>query len=123
MLCLCVSVHSEYILFCGLNSFWEKIIVHNISFIQTQIWTGNTFDFTNEEIGEELVGDISMASPGVGAAANSYMSMINIDDNPILISRAGLSRNSPGQGAFTIYHGRSFVATEPIEPGQELFVR
>jgi len=86
------------------------------------IWTGNTFDFTNEEIGEELVGDISMASPGVGAAANSYMSMINIDDNPILISRAGLSRNSPGQGAFTIYHGRSFVATEPIEPGQELFV-
>jgi hypothetical protein len=63
-----------------------------------------------------------MASPGVGAAANSYMSMINVEDDPIKISRAGLPPDSPGQGAFTIYHGRSFYATTPMEPGQEIFV-
>ena len=112
-------VHSKYALF-----FCRRFVSFHKINIQTnnQIWNADTFYFTDAEIGEELVGDISMASPGVGAAANSYMSMINVDDDPIKISRAGLPPDSPGQGAFTIYHGRSFYATAPIEPGQEIFV-
>ena len=64
-----------------------------------------------------------MASPGVGAAANCYLSMVNVENDDIQVSRAGLPRESPGQGAFTIYHGRSFYAVEDIEPGQELFAK
>ena len=103
-------------------SFFGQLIRFTKQTNKQQIWNADTFDFTDEEIGEELVSDVAMASPGVGAAANSYMSMINVDDYPIKISRAGLPPDSPGHGAFTIYHGRSFYATTPIEPGQEIFV-
>ena len=68
------------------------------------------------------MGDWDMASPGVGSAANSYLSMVNIEDDHVVLGRASVPQKSPGQGAFTIYHGRSFYATHPIEPGQELFV-
>ena len=112
-------VHSKYVFF-GL--FFGQLIRFTKQTNKQQIWNADTFDFTDEELGEDLVSDVAMASPGVGAAANSYMSMINVDDYPIKISRAGLPPDSPGHGAFTIYHGRSFYATTPIEPGQEIFV-
>lgn len=89
----------------------------------TKIWNGPNFDYADAELGEDLVNDIEFASPGVGSAANSYMSLINVVDDQIRISRAGLSNNSPGQGAFTIYHNRSFTATHSIVPGSEIFVR
>jgi hypothetical protein len=116
-----------YILMSSLYCLYilNMLFFANDSFHKTnkqQIWNAGTFDFTDAEIGKELVGYVAMASPGVGAAANSYMSMINVDDDQIKISRAGLPPDSPGQGAFTIYHGRSFYATIPIGPGQEIFV-
>jgi hypothetical protein len=66
--------------------------------------------------------EISVASPGVGSAANSYMSLVNVEDNYVKTDMGSIAPNSPGRGAFTIYHGRSFYALDPIEPGQELFV-
>ena len=87
------------------------------------IWNSDTFPFTGEEIGDNLMGYMDMASPGVGAAANSYLSMVNIEEQKVRVSRAGVHPESPGHGAFTIYHGRSFFAKDEMEPGQEIFVR
>ena len=87
------------------------------------IWNSETILFTAGEIGKDLQSYMTMASPGVGAAANCYLSMVNVEDDPIQLSRADVPRESPGQGAFTIYHGRSFYAIDDIEPGQELFVK
>jgi hypothetical protein len=83
-------------------------------------WNANVFPGMDEEIDSE--DDIRVASGGVGSAANSYMSLVNVDDNWIKLDR-GVGPQSPGLGAFTTYHGRSFFATQPLKPGQEIFVR
>jgi hypothetical protein len=86
-------------------------------------WNSEYFDgVAADEIGEELQKDMIMVSPGVGSAANSYLSMVNIGEHKVRVSRAGVFPESPGQGAFTIFHGRSFYATVEMEPGQEIFV-
>ena len=86
-------------------------------------WNSDYFDgVASDEIGEELQESMIMVSPGVGSAANSYLSMVNINDHKVRVSRAGVAPESPGQGAFTIFHGRSFYATVELEPGQEIFV-
>ena len=74
---------------------------------------------------EEEADDISLvnvASPGVGAAANSFLSLVNLEDDEFEIDRV-LDSNNPGVGASTPYFGRSFRASEPIAPGTELYVR
>jgi hypothetical protein len=94
------------------------------SFLWTEYyWNSAHFNgVAADEIGEEHQDDMIMISPGVGSAANSYLSMVNIDENEVRINRAGVPPESPGQGAFTIFHGRSFYATVEMEPGQEIFV-
>jgi len=83
-------------------------------------WNGDVFPGMEDEL--EDIDEVNVASPGVGSAANSYMSLVNIEDYYIRIDNAGVSATSPGRGAFTIYHGRSFYATDPIDPGSEIFV-
>jgi hypothetical protein len=83
-------------------------------------WNADVFPSMDQEIGN--FDDVTVASGGVGAAANSYLSLVNVEDNYILLGR-GVGPQSPGLGASTIYHGRSFYATEPMKPGQEIFVR
>ena len=86
-------------------------------------WGASVFsELTKNEIGENLMGDISMASPGAGAAANCYLSMVNVEDDFARIGRAGVPPESPGQGAFATIHGRSFSTTREMEPGQEIFI-
>lgn len=80
------------------------------------------FEGMEQEMENGEMGEISVASPGVGAAANSYMSLVNLEYNDVRLDMAGLSLDSPGRGAFTIYHGRSFYSLEMLKPGQELFV-
>jgi hypothetical protein len=86
------------------------------------IWNGPVFDGMDEEMENGDMDEIAVASPGVGSAANSYMALVNVDDSSILMDNAQLSSDSPGRGAFTIFHGRSWFATEPMRPGQEVFV-
>jgi hypothetical protein len=83
-------------------------------------WNAEVFPGMDAESGSE--GEVNAASGGVGSAANSYMALVNVEDNWIKLGR-GVGPQSPGLGAFTIYHGRSFIATEPLRPGQEIFVR
>lgn len=82
-------------------------------------WNGNVFPPAEEE-GDEL--DLIMfASPGVGAAANSYLSLVNIEDSWIKIDR-GVKADSPGIGASSPYYGREYQATKDIPAGAEIFV-
>jgi hypothetical protein len=82
-------------------------------------WNGVVFNGAEEE--GEAIGLIMFASPGVGSAANSYLSLVNIEDTYTKMSR-GMSGDSPGAGAISPYHDRSFLAQEPISAGAELFV-
>lgn len=84
-------------------------------------YTWNSYVFTDmEEEGED--GDLIMvASPGVGAAANSYLSLVNIEDTYTKTSRP-VPEDSPGVGANTLFWGREFFATEEIPAGGEIFV-
>jgi hypothetical protein len=83
------------------------------------IWNGDYFDQMHYEIDD--VDDVIAACPGVASAANSYMSLVNVDDHYTEIDR-GVPPNSPGLGAITVYHGRSWFADVPLQPGQEIFV-
>lgn len=70
------------------------------------------------------VEDVNVASPGFGAAANSFMDFVNVDEGGVVHSIAGNLHRSkdPGAGAFTYYHSRMSTAEEDIAAGQELFV-
>jgi hypothetical protein len=65
-----------------------------------------------------------VASPGFGAAANSFMDFVNVDEGlPVHSVAQGLHRSrDPGAGAFTPYHSRKATARNDITLGQELFV-
>jgi hypothetical protein len=67
---------------------------------------------------------VKAASPGFGSAANSFLPLVNVQEQSDLhIDAAGLHRSTdPGVGAFTIYHHRRSTATQDIVVGQELFV-
>jgi hypothetical protein len=72
------------------------------------------------------ITEVHVASPGFGAAANSFMDFINVDEgNPslsVLVPQNIHRSKDPGAGAFTYYHSRMTEASRAIEPGQELFV-
>lgn len=83
-------------------------------------WNAPVFTGMDEE-GED--SDLIMvASPGVGAAANSYLTLVNVEDDHIKIGRA-VGADSPGLGANTIYYGRSFYAEKEIPPGGEIWAK
>jgi hypothetical protein len=71
----------------------------------------------------EAGGAISMASPGMGAAVNCRHAMVNVEDDweAAELGTAGVDSTSPGAGAFSIYHNRSFLAIRDIPAGMELF--
>ncbi len=83
-------------------------------------WNSPVFPGMEDEADDEDL--VMVASPGVGAAANSYMSLVNVDDAWIKMGR-GVDADSPGVGANTLYYGRSFHATKEIPPGGEIYVR
>mmetsp|Transcript_2891 Transcript_2891/g.6202 ORF Transcript_2891/g.6202 Transcript_2891/m.6202 type:complete len:776 (+) Transcript_2891:233-2560(+) len=118
------AVTDEDILIPIIERTWhnEKHLTEKNFLWDEYIWNSNIFPFTEPEIGLDLLDDMQMVSPGVGSAANCYLTMVNVVDNDIKVSREGLLNDSPGQGAFSIYHGRSFRATNEMEPGQEIFV-
>lgn len=74
-----------------------------------------------EEEGDD-VGLINAASPGVGAAANSFLSLVNVEDTWIKVGRP-VKGDSPGIGATSIYYGREFYSLKKIPPGGEIFVK
>lgn len=84
-------------------------------------YTWNSHVFPGMEVEGDDPDLIMVASPGVGAAANSYLSLVNIEDSWIKIGRS-VRGDSPGTGASSIYYGREFYATRDIPPGGEIYV-
>jgi hypothetical protein len=83
-------------------------------------WSGAHFPGMNEE-GDD-VKLIMAASPGVGSVPNNYPTLVNVQDTPTTMNRGGMRGDSPGVGAISPYHGRSFYATKSIPPGGEIFL-
>mmetsp|Transcript_16679 Transcript_16679/g.27657 ORF Transcript_16679/g.27657 Transcript_16679/m.27657 type:complete len:321 (-) Transcript_16679:927-1889(-) len=90
------------------------------------LWDEYTWSYSVEESMEfetEGTTDLSAASPGIGAALNCILSLVNLEDTFSTCDNAGLHRhNDPGAGAITPYHGRASKATRPITEGDELFI-
>ena len=83
-------------------------------------WNGEVFPGSEDE--QEDVSQLQFASPGIGAAANSYLSLVNIEDAWIKLG-LGTDVKSPSAGAQTPYYGRSFSAISDIPKGGEIWVR
>lgn len=68
--------------------------------------------------------EVTVASPGFGAAANSFMDFVNVDEKyPTYSIPHNLHRSrDPGAGALTYHHSRLSVASRDIRQGEELFV-
>lgn len=90
----------------------------------TFLWDEYTWNGRSLGLGHEVIKEINAASPGFGAAANSFLDLINIDEgDPTNSMPNGLHRSKdPGVGAFTTYHDRKSSAKVNIKAGQELFV-
>ena len=87
------------------------------------VWAASTFDgMDDQEV--EPKDAIHACSPGMGAAVNCRLNMVNLEDTPLLsvMGRSGVPSESPGAGAFTPYYGRQFRAIHSIPPGMELYV-
>lgn len=71
----------------------------------------------------EGFGTVSVASPGLGSAANSFLPLYNVEEGHSTKDATGLHRSrDPGVGSFSYYHNRISTAKSDIVIGQELFV-
>jgi SET domain len=62
-------------------------------------------------------------SPGIGAAINCDLPLVNVMDTWSKIDGGGLHRaKDPGAGAFTPYYDRKSRATRSLQAGEELFI-
>ena len=88
-------------------------------------WSANEFIGPLHDEVEDM-GPIHMASPGMGAAVNCMLPMVNVEDDEddsFHTSLSGVYRGtSPGAGSFSPYHNRRYLATRKIEPGAELYL-
>ena len=89
------------------------------------LWDEYTWSHTiSPDMAFETEGDdLHAASPGIGAAVNCILPLVNIVDSGTQLDNADLHRSrDPGSGASTPYHDRKSVATKVILPGEELFI-
>ena len=88
------------------------------------LWDDYTWDSDTVRATYEGVNEVNAASPGFGAAANSYMDFLNVDEGLTQISVPNNLHRSkdPGVGGFTYFHSRKIEASKNITQGQELFV-
>ena len=89
----------------------------------TFLWDEYVWDAHSALGNSEGFFEISMASPGLGSAANSFLPIYNVDEWHARHDDTGLHRSrDPGVGAFSPYHDRKSTARFPIAAGEELFV-
>lgn len=93
-------------------------------------WNANAFGINVQHL---TMHDITVASPGFGAAANSFMDFVNVEEGGIdfgLLPPGDSSEvnyhvhrsKDPGVGAFTPFHTRKAWANKDIAPNAEFFV-
>jgi hypothetical protein len=87
------------------------------------LWDEYTWDSMGLMANEEGRFSVSIASPGFGSAANSFLPLYNVEEWYGLKDTAGLHRSrDPGVGAFSPYYDRKSTAKKSIRAGQEFFV-
>jgi hypothetical protein len=87
------------------------------------LWDSYTWNSASLQMANDGINDVSVASPGFGSAANSFLDLQNVEEWSSEHSLAGLHRRKdPGAGAFTPYYNRKSTAKVSIPMGQELFV-
>ena len=87
------------------------------------LWDEYTWDADALLAGGDGRYSVAAASPGLGAAANSFLPIYNVEEWYPVKDSAGLHRSSdPGAGAFSLYHNRKSTAKDIIHAGEELFV-
>jgi hypothetical protein len=87
------------------------------------LWDEYTWSAETLAVDHEGYADVFAASPGFGAAANSFLPLHNVDEWYATVDTCGLHRSKdPGVGAFSAYHNRTSTAIRPIHAGEELFV-
>eukprot|EP00980_Cylindrotheca_fusiformis_P008202 scaffold1736_cov127-Cylindrotheca_fusiformis.AAC.16 len=113
---LSVGDHIIPIVDLGLNHAEEP------PFLLWNEYTWNSDYFGMTRLGIE---EVDVASPGFGAAANSFMDFVNVQEEetakystPDNVHRS----KDPEAGAFTYYHSRNSFADRHIKAGEELFV-
>ncbi|KAL3913021.1 MAG: hypothetical protein SGARI_000864 [Bacillariaceae sp.] len=92
-----------------------------------EFWLWDAYTWNAHAVHEDL-DDIAwvannVASSGFGAAANSFMDFVNVEEHFAEFAIAhNLHRSKdPGAGAFTYHHSRTATATRDIAAGEELF--
>jgi hypothetical protein len=89
------------------------------------LWDEYTWDAESLQMDHEGYGHVNVASPGFGAAANSFLGIFNVEEySPVPYDEtASLHRSKdPGLGGFSMYGNRLSVAKRDISAGQEFFV-
>lgn len=82
-------------------------------------WNGYSVDMDFEGIHQT-----DGVSPGFGSTANSFLPVVNVEENVPSRGNEGLHRSKdPGAGAFTEYYNRQSTATRHIRAGEELYVK
>jgi hypothetical protein len=89
----------------------------------TRFFLWDSYTWSLDRHGNDGFNGVSFASPGFGAAANSFLDLHNVDELHVEHTLVGMHRSKdPGAGAFSPYHNRRSIAKVPIPVGQELFV-
>lgn len=83
------------------------------------VWASYVFPGAEQETNE--LESVEFACPGIGSAANSYLALKNAEDQGVSMG-LGTDPGSPGAGAHSPYHNRSFTASEDIPAGGEVWV-
>lgn len=84
------------------------------------MWTASLFHGMIDELEEHE--NAYVISFGMGAAVNCMLPLVNVEDETEdSTNSAGVTSQSPGAGAFTPYHNRTFHATKDIPKGAELY--
>lgn len=87
------------------------------------LWDEYTWDAETLRMDNEGMFGVNSASPGFGAAANSFLAIFNVEEGRPSLDMAGLHRSEdPGAGAFSPYYDRKTTAKRSIQAGEEFFV-
>ena len=92
------------------------------------VWHGAELGMAREsahgEFSAKFSDGVTAFAPGLDAAINCHLALLNVDKGYPVHSTLGLHRSrDPGAGAFSPYHNCTTIATASIPAGGELYVR
>lgn len=99
---------------------WHNGFNLNFFLWEEYTWSHNSFPHMTEENGYQ--SGLQGCSPGIGAAINCDLPLVNVIDSWTKIGSDLHRKSSPGAGASTPYHDRKSLATRSIVAGEELYI-